>query len=730
MEFQLSTQSPEMSANSQTQSESPEREDQGDEASRSVGPEVAKLSCDNCRKRKVKCNRRLPMCSLCEKLRHQCVYSTARKRPQRRTRYSELEERLQHMEKVLVEAKPGDQDFDARPRPLPRSQLHVPGGPGGDSHLSYLGDLIISRPRIVDPSFAWNIPEKGLIEPLDGHSEAPNSAQDTDEDPADFICGSLPIFSGRGIQWIDQLLGDSSFSTMVKGIRRPDGSVGQDLGLLTPPANLLPTHKLAESSVQGFFATVNNESPFFQEDVMASYLNCHQAGNHILKVGYIAAINIMVAFQKFRCYPIRCKVDADLYLGNALALLPRLIIEGPSSLNVGAVLCMALYFVFAMECERAASILGIAVQMTVTAGYNTAKSGSDPESLFQQRLFWNAYIISSDISVYLGKAPAVWDCIVSSLPEKDPTDGRGDLTFQDGSTLNVIYQRVALARIRGKVWSMLYSPSAIKLPHHQIYNHVIELEHELDIWKSSIPEITGDVLYDGNEGRLVYLTLIHLRYYQLVISIHSVLFTRASGRDPDVRTVKASPSVARCVQAARDAVSLLSHFNNEHPFMGLLAPNLAWSCDVLCVHVLQNKHTPGAYQDITRLEKVAKIFEKFAEEYSRKIQSQATNMLYFIAAYGVRNSKTVIQQPVGEWYDNTCIPAPVSGPPQYTTPPPPGNTPFSHHLGEYPIDFAGPAPQGVPQYPDDGKELVDPILWSGTGFDTDFQAGMSFFIHS
>ena len=106
------------------------------------------------------------------------------------------------------------------------------------------------------------------------------------------------------------------------------------------------------------------------------------------------------------------------------------------------------------------------------------------------------------------------------------------------------------------------------MSHQQIYNHVIELEHELDIWKSGIPEFTGDILYDGNEGRLVYLTLIHLRYYQLVISIHSVLFTRASSRDPQIRRLKASPSIAKCVQAARDAVSLFGHFNNEHPFMG------------------------------------------------------------------------------------------------------------------------------------------------------------------
>ncbi|KAK0127570.1 hypothetical protein ONS96_007101 [Cadophora gregata f. sp. sojae] len=726
MDGTLSAHWSEQSANSQTQSESPEREDQHDGASPSVGPEVAKLSCDNCRKRKVKCNRRLPVCSLCEKLRHHCVYSNARKRPQRRTRYSELEERLQHMEKVLVEGKPGKEGIDARSRSLPSSLHHGSRSPEGESR-PYPGDLIISRPRVVDPRFSWNIPEKGLIEPLDIGFQAPSPGPDTDEDPASYICGSLPIFSARGVQWIDQLLGDCSFSTMVKGIRRPEGGVSQNLGLLTPPANLLPSHKLADSCVRGFFATLNSESPLFQEEMIASYLNCHHGGNQILKVGYIAAINIIVAFQRFRCYPIRYKADPDIHLGNALALLPRLIIEGPSILNVGAVMCIALYFIFASECERAASILGIAVQMMITAGYNVAKSGSDPEHLFQQRLFWQAYIMSSDASVYLGKAPGVWDSIVSNLPERDPADGRANLAFQDGSTLNVLYQRVTLAKIQGKVWSMLYSPSAMDMPHHQIYDHAIELDHELEIWRLSMPSISSEVLYDGNESRSIYLTLLHLRYYQLVINIHSVLFIRASSPDPRVRKMRATPSVARCVQAARDAVSLLGHFNKDHPFMGLLAPHLAWCCDVLCVHVLQNKQTAGVYQDIARLEKVAKTFEKFTAEYGNKVQSQVANMLYFVAAYGVRSSKTVIQQPAEDWYDNTYAPAPVSEAPQYTTPPVATGL-FAHQAGDFPINYDGS--QGTPQYMNDGGEFMEPAPWNGIGFDTESQAGMSFFIHS
>ncbi|CZT42163.1 uncharacterized protein RSE6_02016 [Rhynchosporium secalis] len=530
------------------------------------------------------------------------------------------------------------------------------------SYPSYRGDLMISSHMVVDPTFEWTIPEGGLLDPFEHNSMKPSPGLD----PEDYPAGSIPVFSGRGTEWVDQLLGDRCFSTMVEGLQRP--VVTRNLGAPSKPADILPSYRIAESSVRGFLFTVNRETPLFEEDVIALDLNIHKSGSHELKAGYIAAINIMIAFQIFRCFPIRYTVDVDTeaYLANALALLPRLIVEDPSTLNISAVLCIVsasipdfcrgltgsmkvLYFVFSNH-KTGANILGIAIQMMVTAGYNTQEKEPSARKLFQKRLFWNACMMSSDISIYLGKAPAILDPIVAGFPERFPTDSNTDVRFQDGSTLNVIYERFELSRIQGKVWLMLYSPNALQLPHQQIYENVAELDHELEVWKSRVPDYHGDDLYDGNQCRLIYLTFIHLRYHQLVIYIHSVLFTRASDQDPQVRKLKASPSVARCVQAARGCISLLDHFNENHHFMCILAPNLAWCCDILCIHVLQNKNTSGAHEDIARLERVAKNFEKFARESNSKFQSQVTNMLYFIAAYGVRVSNTVLEQPVNAVY--------------------------------------------------------------------------------
>lgn len=93
------------------------------------------------------------------------------------------------MEKALIKGKSGDLDFDARSRSSAQSQIPGPEPPGGDTPQSYSGDLIISQPRSVDPSFSWNVPAKGLIDPIDDRFSSLNTATQDEEDPASYICG-------------------------------------------------------------------------------------------------------------------------------------------------------------------------------------------------------------------------------------------------------------------------------------------------------------------------------------------------------------------------------------------------------------------------------------------------------------------------------------------------------------------------------------------------------------
>ncbi|KAJ5032935.1 uncharacterized protein L3040_009524 [Drepanopeziza brunnea f. sp. 'multigermtubi'] len=641
--MESSTQSPDSLIHNVSQQSSESPQPQPDESSsHATGsrPETARLSCDNCRRRKVKCDRGLPACSLCAKLKHACIYSVARKKPVRRMKYMELEERLESMERVLVDRKPSDAGSDFQTQPSLNDQRHF-SIPMDDLAISH-SQIVLSRPPGTEQCYEWDFPEGGILD----DSSSSNVSFNPRPDPATFTRGSIPLFTSRGTQWVDQLVGDSSFSNMVHDLKPPDSVLAQTMGLLTPPANLLPSHNLAETCLQGFFATINIETTIFQADMMFAALQNHQEGNKILETSYIAAINIVIAFQKHNCFQIKYKIDSDLFLQNALSLIPRLLIEGPDTMGVGALICIVLYFHLASEIEFAASILGCATQVMINAGYNLEKKPDDVNGLLQNQLFWQATILASDFSLQLCRAPFINDSTLVCLPPRNPVDGRGNVTCYDGTVINITYERVTLAKLQRKVHALLFSSEAAKQNPQQTYATVIELDHELAVFKARLPAITGKEMYDARfEGALVYLTVIYLRYYQLVIAVHSAVFTRPSGRDAQVRRKKAAPSIALCVQAARDIASLPDKLPKDHPFMKFLVPNVALNVDILCLNILQNKNTVMAYQDLALMEKVVKQFERFSSELGHNIISHTANLLYLVAAHGIRRPKAIIAQP-------------------------------------------------------------------------------------
>lgn len=215
------------------------------------------------------------------------------------------------------------------------------------------------------------------------------------------------------------------------------------------------------------------------------------------------------------------------------------------------------------------AVLGLAVQMIILAGYHSGGGSQNPDTLHQQRLFWHAYIMDSDLSLRLGKPPAITETIFVSLPEMSPLDGRGELEFEDGTVANFIRERVALAKIQSNTYSMLYSDKALRVyTPQQLYENLIELDRGLQAWKSSIPELVRPQqhLNDYGVARLTCLTTLHYTYFQLVIAIHSSVFICISNLDVEERKNITIPSIALCVSAARASASLLNYHNYSQPF--------------------------------------------------------------------------------------------------------------------------------------------------------------------
>ena len=223
------------------------------------------------------------------------------------------------------------------------------------------------------------------------------------------------------------------------------------------------------------------------------------------------------------------------------------------------------------ESQTAIMILGAAIQLMVLGGYYTARrrlGQTAKEKLRERRLFWQAFVLDHDLALQVGKPPMIGPDFVIDLPDELPEDGVGTVTFDNGTTLNILREQVKLARIKSKVYSLLYAKDAFKGRDHEAVKIISDLDSELYDWKARIPEITKSDRpeQDNKNSGLMCLTLLHYTYYQLIIVVHSFIFQSSNLAESDENFERVLSSVALCVGAARATISLLDFHEDCHPF--------------------------------------------------------------------------------------------------------------------------------------------------------------------
>ncbi|KAE8158010.1 hypothetical protein BDV40DRAFT_292195 [Aspergillus tamarii] len=281
------------------------------------------------------------------------------------------------------------------------------------------------------------------------------------------------------------------------------------------------------------------------------------------------------------------------------------------------------------------------------AGYHRIESSQDSSTtLHEKRLLYHAFILEQDLAMYHSKPPSLTSDLLSCLPEEDPEDGRNTLRFDDGSTLNWLREQVILATIQNKVYDKLRSPRASAQSPEQLYAGVMELDEELQNWRQNIPDMARPQtpLAGLDDMRLMSLTVLHFSYYQLLISIHSVVFSKAvplwhQYEESDL----VISSVALCVSAARASISLLNYHDQGHPFTIYLVYHIAWNVDILLINILENKTTPQAREDLDLLGTVIRFFEKHDPNYESAVPYHIARLYYQVALRAVNNTTAASQ---------------------------------------------------------------------------------------
>jgi len=216
-------------------------------------------------------------------------------------------------------------------------------------------------------------------------------------------------------------------------------------------------------------------------------------------------------------------------------------------------------------------ILGAVVQLMILDGYHTTRGRpgqTDMDKLRKRRLFYQAFILDHDLALHVGKPPIISLDLVSDLPDESPEDGVGTVMFDDGTTLNILRKQMTLARIKSKLYSLLYAKSACRRHAHEDAKIISDLDSELDAWKANIPDLSrsNGLEKDNKDSGLICLTILHYRYYQVLIVLHSFVFQSPSLIESDEGFGAMLSSVALCVGAARATISLLDFHKDGHPF--------------------------------------------------------------------------------------------------------------------------------------------------------------------
>jgi hypothetical protein len=577
-------------------------------------------ACDMCRKKKIKCDGKMPKCSHCENYKTECIFTQVEKKraPPKGAKYIEgLENRLGRMESLLrlsglLAEDDGRTDLGTLEKRLQeRSQSAARStvtSPQSQASPATVGGRPVGSPSISTPlNQSVTSPETGNTSTEDASTKDPQKKENVDA-LADQMCSLITntagetryigsssgfsIFSPKGIQWVNTKTGDSSFQRMIASAAE-DGNkfdhwkpeVFDDLfsrRVFKP----LPGKQECYSLLKDFFENFNVMFPLYHEPTFMHLVEKHYSLDPYEGSGWWASLNVALAIAH-RLRVMSNVVDSEEddqawgYLKNAMAVMTELTMRNTDLLSIQALLGMALFLQGTPNPQPSFFLVAAATRLSHSIGLHKRGSGfnlNEVENEQRKRVFWIAYMLDKDICLRSGRPPAQDDDDMNvELPSEEPPDNVGSIPLvneaPDGKkTMNLFRQLCTFAQIQSRVYRSLYSVKAARQSDGELLNTIGDLDQVLEEWKESIPldfrpehEIKG-----SNTPLIMHVVVLHFAYYNCLTTIHrmSVHHGYWSSRLSDyaIQGLNARPlnprvfmSAALCVNAARTSIGLIRY---------------------------------------------------------------------------------------------------------------------------------------------------------------------------
>ncbi|KAK3684774.1 fungal-specific transcription factor domain-containing protein [Podospora appendiculata] len=623
-------------------------------------------ACDMCRKKKIKCDGKLPACTHCINYKTDCVFTQVEKKrnPPKGAKYIEgLENRLGRMEHLLKLSGLLDEDDNgatdlgtlekklAEKHQQSRQPSQAISNPTSPSQATSGQDETSSTPRSslaspeptkISEKRKSITPEKeknGEEEEVAALSEMMCSLVTNNLGETRYIGSSsgFSIFSPKGIQWVNEKMGDSSFQQMITDVSiddhkwtawKPD--VFGDLFRRTVFRELPPKAETL-SLLKDFFENFNCMLPLFHQPTFMHLVERQYSTDPYQGSGWWASLNVVLAIA-YRLRVMSNLVPAEEddkawgYLKNAMSVILELTMRNTDLLSVQALLGMALFMQGTPNPQPSSLLISTAIRLSHNIGLHKRGTGFNlnPIEIEQRkRVFWIAYMLDKDLCLRSGRPPAQDDDDMNvDLPDADPEDNIGNIPLADGKgKMNLFRVMCELAMVEGKVYNKLYSTKATKQSPGETLNTIGELDQELEDWKDSIPiDFRPEHEIKASHTPLIlHIVMLHFNYYNCLTTIHRMSihhgYWTSRLSNYAIQGLNARPlnprvfsSAALCTSAARASISLLKYIPQGDfscVWMVLYFPVSALV--TLFGNILQNPLDPRARSD-TRLMNVVVNF--------------------------------------------------------------------------------------------------------------------------
>ncbi|SPQ19847.1 f63a4906-a6fb-4e30-a403-60ac7174ad3a [Thermothielavioides terrestris] len=441
------------------------------------GEGAARRACDQCRLRKIRCDKESP-CSNCRTAHRTCSSTGAGQRPKEArqrvlisTQYERkinyFEARLANIEGLLREltvsiTNNGRSPSSSATESAPPGPVPVPGPSGaspaaadstdvlygaeddGDAAPTFEGDSSLTAHTVFASEFLENTVTRSLPHDLDPDMRSALSSlqqiasMQNRPSPSEARFANAKLLPRGGIRELPM----PPAQVVVGMLREVKDKPPQSFITI---CTMVATDNFAERCSKVYFAT---------EDYSILTWGIVNAGLYFL---FLERASVAEGARKAQLlqYQSVCRDNLETALTNLPLLLPA------RKESVEILLLGAFYAIEISKFSLARDLNSIAATLCQTLGYHRLRSPT-PESEAKVVLFWAAYILDKALSLRSGRAPVIQDYDITVHRGLGP-----GINLPDASWRVVLNLWISYANFLGRAYEQLYSPAALARPQEQ-----------------------------------------------------------------------------------------------------------------------------------------------------------------------------------------------------------------------------------------------------------------------